>query len=206
MVLIYKTYYVKVPEKEEFDKLLVELPEHIAERAHRFKFEKDAYNLIQGRILLKKGLENLGLLDQFEKIKYQKNGKPILEKVFFNISHTENLVVCAISDEGEIGIDVEKVKTVELYDFKPWFTKAEWAVINKSTSPIEKFYWYWTRKESIIKALGINLSYLHQIELDASKDYFLEKDKKWYLKSLDFGAGYQGALCSEFSVTKADFA
>jgi 4'-phosphopantetheinyl transferase len=205
MLFIYQAKYEVIPEKEEFDKLLLELPEQLLERATRYKFKKDTYNFVLGRKLLKKGLENLGMLEHFDKITYQKNGKPILKNVFFNISHTENLVVCAISDEGEIGIDVEKVKTTELTDFKPWFSKTEWIEIYKTTSPIDRFFWYWTRKESIIKAMGVDLSYLHQIEVDASKDYFVEKGKKWHLKSLELGAEFCGALCSEFPITEPKF-
>ena len=130
-----------------------------------------------------------------------------MKDVYFNISHSENLVVCALSIKGAIGIDLEKEKPVNLENFKPWFTVKEWTDISKAPSPIRRFYWYWTRKESIIKALGVNLSYLHQIELDASQELFTDKGKKWYLYDLDLGAGFFGALCSEISdsITLRDF-
>ena len=130
-----------------------------------------------------------------------------MEDIYFNISHSENLVVCALSKTGAIGIDVEKEKPVNLEDFKPWFTVKEWTDMSKSPSPIQQFFWYWTRKESIIKALGVNLSYLNQIELDATQKLFIDKGKKWYLNDLDFGTGFFGALCSEVSdsITLRDF-
>lgn len=202
MISIYKTKYELIPEKEIINQMLFDLPETLHLRAKRYILEIDAYNFILGRLLLKKGLEKLGIAEHFNQIEYQKNGKPFLKNVFFNISHTDNLVVCAVSTKGEIGIDVEKRKTVEVSDFKSSFSIAEWTRINNSKSPLEQFYWYWTRKESIIKALGINLSYLHLIEVDASKDYFIDNGKKWYLKSLDFGTGYEGALCSEYPITE----
>ena len=200
MISIYKTKYEVIPEKEIINQMLFDLPETLHQRAKRYIFDIDAYNFVLGRLLLKEGLEKLGLAEHFNRIEYQKNGKPFLKNVFFNISHTDNLVVCALSTEGEIGIDVEKRKTVEVSDFKPSFSIAEWTEINNSESPLEPFYWYWVRKESIIKAIGEDLSYLHQIEIDPSKNHFLAKGKKWHLEDLDFGAGYKGAICSEYPI------
>ena len=199
MIKIYKADSDKVSQKNDLKNLLKDLPKIMHERAFRYRFEKDAYNFVLGRLLLKKGLEELGMGNQLEHITYQDNGKPFLKNVFFNISHSENLVVCVLSTKGEIGIDVEKEKPVNLENFKPWFTIKERTDIKNAPFPIRKFYWYWTRKESIIKALGVNLSYLHQIELDPAQDFFMDKGKKWYLKDLDFGSNFFGALCSEIN-------
>jgi len=200
MICIHQADSNQVRKDKALNNLLLDLPENMHERANRYKFEEDAYNFVLGRLLLKKGLTALGKEDQFEHIQYHESGKPFLEDVFFNISHTENLVVCALSSKGEIGIDIEKVKEVKLDDFDAWFTKKEWAKINNSPSPLQKFYWYWTRKESVLKALGVNLSYLHKIEIDATKDHFIENGKKWWLKDVDFGTGFSGALCSEHPI------
>ena len=43
-------------------------------------------------------------------IKWTKNGKPYTdENIYFSLSHTDGLTVCAVSD-GEIGIDAEKIR------------------------------------------------------------------------------------------------
>jgi len=202
MLYIYQADSERLRQKKELKNLLKELPGQMHERAFRYKFEQDAYNFVLGRLLLKKGLEELGLGNQLDHLAFQKDGKPFLEDVFFNISHSDNLVVCALSIKGAIGIDVEKEKQVTLDNFKPWFTVREWDDITNSTSPIRKFYWYWTRKESIIKALGVKLSYLNQIELDVTQDFFIENGKKWYLKDLNFGSDYFGALCSEIAINE----
>lgn len=200
MQTIYQADSKQYQAKESLEKLLEKLPLNMHEKALRYKFKEDAYDFVVGRLLLKKGLEELGMGDQLQNITYQKSEKPYLKDVFFNISHSGNLVVCALSTEGMIGIDIEKIKEVKLDDFDAWFSKKEWTEINNASSPLQKFYWYWTRKESIIKALGVTLSYLHKIEVDATKDHFIENGKKWYLKDLDFGSGYCGALCSEVEI------
>jgi 4'-phosphopantetheinyl transferase len=201
MIYIYQADSKPFRENKAFNKLCSKLPVVLHERANRYKFEEDAYNFVLGRLLLKESLKVLGKEDQFEHIQYYESGKPFLDGISFNISHTENLVACAISLDGQIGVDIEKVKQVKLADFETWFTENEWTDIYNSPSQLQKFYWYWTRKESIIKALGVNLSYLHKIEIDASKDHFIENGQKWWLRDLNFGETYCGALCSETPIT-----
>ena len=84
------------------------------------------------------------------------------------------------------------------------FTKKEWTNITTHSFPLKKFYWYWVRKESIIKALGVNLSYLNQIELESGKDFFIENGKRWFLKDLNFGNNCFFAICSEVEYEKVE--
>ncbi|MDD6800594.1 MAG: hypothetical protein PUE85_09300 [Firmicutes bacterium] len=47
-------------------------------------------------------------LSQLE-VKRSEKGKPYIEKkgVYFSLSHAKEYAVCAVSDEGEIGVDIE---------------------------------------------------------------------------------------------------
>ena len=207
LFFMLKIYYADsklVAEKKDLTLLLQGLPKSMHDKALRYRRDRDAFNFVLGKLMLKKGLEEMGLDNDLEKIQFNKNGKPFLGNVFFNITHSENLVVCAITQDGEIGIDVEKEKEIELSNFENSFTAKEWRKIKEHPFSLKKFYWYWVRKESIIKALGVNLSFLNQIELDAENDFFLfsknknkEKNQKWFLKNLDFGNEYFFAICSE---------
>lgn len=203
MIRVYYADSEQFQKQFELKELLKELPENMHDRALRYRFKQDAYNYVLGRLLLKRGLVARGLGNKFEHIVYQADGKPIIEGIHFNISHSYNLVVCALSTEGIIGIDVEKEEEVNLGDFKPWFTNIEWADIRNAQHPVKKFYWYWTRKESIIKALGVTLSSLHKIKLDGTQQTFTEKSKKWYLKDLDFSPGFFGSLCTEREINNS---
>lgn len=205
MIYLYQSDYLPVSKNASAKDLIGNLPEIMHERALRYKSEQAGYNFILGRMLLKEGLKNLGMLKEFENLQYHPGGKPFLKDVFFSISHSDTKVVCAITSEGEIGIDIEKIKQVELESFKAFFTEKEWAEINSASSPLDKFYWFWTRKESIVKALGVTLSHLHKIEVDATKDHFIENGKMWYLKDLHFGKEFYAALCSEFPTTDVRF-
>jgi 4'-phosphopantetheinyl transferase len=196
MIKIYKANSGKFRVQNRLDSLLEKLPKELNIKALQYRFIQDSYNFVVGRYLLKMGLSHFGYENHLEKITYKKSGKPEHENIFFNISHSENMVVCALSSQGKIGIDIENKKNVILENFESWFTENEWLQIINSEFPQNKFYWYWTRKESILKAMGVNLSYLMKIQLDSTRDFFLANEQKWYLKDLDFGTEYSGSLCT----------
>ena len=204
MLKIYHADSQSFREKYDLEILLEQLPENLHAKAYRYRRPQDAYNFVLGRLMLKHGLEELGMENDLEKIEFNENEKPILDGVFFNISHSADLVVCAITEEGEIGIDVELEKEIDLKDFMRTFTAKEWKHITEHSFPLKKFFWYWVRKESIIKALGMKLSYMNQIELEASKDLFIVENKTWFLRDLDFDGKYFFAICSEVNFEEVE--
>lgn len=80
----------------------------------------------------------------------------------FNLSNTTGLVACAVSMDCEIGIDVENItRTVDADAVAPSvFAPAELADFRKAglEDQRERFFSYWTLKESYIKARGMGLS------------------------------------------------
>lgn len=80
----------------------------------------------------------------------------------FNISHTRGLIALAVTQHRELGVDVENLVTrevsIEIAD--RFFASAE--VAELATVPLERrqdrFFEYWTFKESYIKARGMGLS------------------------------------------------
>ena len=85
----------------------------------------------------------------------------------FNLSNTTGLVVCAVSKDCEVGIDVENLaRTVDIDELAPSvFAPAELADFRwcGEQDRYNRFFSYWTLKESYIKARGMGLS----IPLDA---------------------------------------
>ncbi len=200
MIHVYSINSLKVRKHRDLSQLLLELPSEMHGKAHRYRFKKDAFNYVLGRLLLKNGLKNLNAADSIESITYAENGKPLLPETHFNISHSGDLVVCAIQNDYEIGIDIEVHKSINLPHFSNYFTQKEWHSINSSENPDKKFFWYWTRKESIIKALGKNLAFLHEIELDTTKEHFIYQDEKWFLSDFNIQDGSSGCICSKSSI------
>ncbi|MCQ2071242.1 MAG: 4'-phosphopantetheinyl transferase superfamily protein [archaeon] len=85
------------------------------------------------------------------------SGKPLMQdgKTHFNLSHSGDLVVCAVSD-NPIGIDVQ---TVEKFDdglLAHVLTPSELVIFDGNGSDI-LFTDIWASKESYVKAIGTGL-------------------------------------------------
>jgi 4'-phosphopantetheinyl transferase len=80
----------------------------------------------------------------------------------FNISHTRGLIALGISRHRELGVDVEhvRVREVSIEIANRFFAEAEVAELASVPSERrqDRFFEYWTFKESYIKARGMGLS------------------------------------------------
>jgi 4'-phosphopantetheinyl transferase len=97
------------------------------------------------------------------------HGKPSLTdssrgnraKIEFNLSHSEDLAVIAVSFGSILGVDVEQVR--EMPDWpqmaRRFFSDAETAAIERAPSgeASKMFLRFWTRKEALLKAIGTGL-------------------------------------------------
>ena len=97
---------------------------------------------------------------------YSKFGKPYLSdpenpEVCFNLSHSGNLLLIAVSEGEQIGIDVEKNE--DNIDFSGIaalvFSVEEQVSLSHTADPFQKFYELWTAKEAILKSTGLGFSY-----------------------------------------------
>lgn len=89
------------------------------------------------------------------------HGKPLLEGVHFNVSHSRNLVVCAVSDIP-VGCDVERIKQAPLHLEKKYFHPEEISFrdeLSPDDSPDKAFFRLWCAKESYLKMTGEGLSF-----------------------------------------------
>ncbi len=86
--------------------------------------------------------------------------------IYFNISHTKGMVVCAVS-EREIGVDVEYVREAKESLIRRICSKEEREYIwgkeeteNVGLNDIDlRFTRIWTLKESYVKAIGKGLAF-----------------------------------------------
>lgn len=102
---------------------------------------------------LKKEIPNLKILPEFD---YLPDGKPFLKKypeIFFNLSHSGNIITCVISDK-EVGVDVEHMRSFNEKISGRIFTDGE----KKIAKGEEKNYLrFWTMKEACAKLRGSGL-------------------------------------------------
>lgn len=88
-------------------------------------------------------------------------GKPYLtnvDNVDFNISHTKGMVICGITDNGKIGVDVEHNRKVHKNVPIKVYHKNEINYLSETLDVSgDRFFEIWTKKEAYTKYLGTGL-------------------------------------------------
>ncbi len=144
-----------------------------------YRFDKDKKLSCGAYLLLKKLLSEKNIENPI--FKTEEHGKAYIsnhENIHFNLSHSEKMVLCAISDM-EVGVDVEHVDPeIDLNLAKQYFFNEEYSSIMKSDNPSDEFFKYWVLKESYMKytGLGFNLD-LNSFEIIIDKEIKLKNDK-----------------------------
>lgn len=154
---------------------------------------QDRQSFLLGRLMLAECFKIYGLSsNEINNLQYTNFGKPFLSSnaVFFNISHSGNFVVCAITDKSEVGIDIQLISTITLDDFKSQLTEKEWSKILLSDNKNEAFFDYWTQKEAVIKAHGSGLS-LPLKSFDVLDNTTSINGEKYYLKEFYIAKRYK---------------
>jgi 4'-phosphopantetheinyl transferase len=139
------------------------------ERADRFVRAEDRTRFIVGRGVLRTILGRyLGLDPRQLRFCYNPFGKPALEAaaggelIRFNVSHSGDIALYAVTSGREIGIDIERIRpdfgTEEIA--QRFFSEPEIATLRglPASCRLEAFFACWTRKEAYLKARGEGLS------------------------------------------------
>jgi 4'-phosphopantetheinyl transferase len=111
--------------------------------------------------LLRHGLFREYGIAKMPELSYGKYGKPFLPdhtEVYFNLSHCRGMAACGFG-LGELGVDVERVRSVNASLVRRVLAPEEQEQISKALNQEEMFIRFWTLKESYIKATGEGLSY-----------------------------------------------
>jgi len=127
------------------------LIKHAPEGARRARW-------LAGRVLLSYALSPL------PKIVYSAQGKPAFAaglSLWFNLSHSGDHIALLLSDEGEVGCDIEVIRPRKNWPalVEKIFSVGEQAEITcvGEEQKLTSFWQIWTRKEAIIKQRGGNV-------------------------------------------------
>jgi 4'-phosphopantetheinyl transferase len=193
------------------------------DRAAKFRFDKHRNRFIAGRGLMRTALGRYlqihpGKLDFVS----SKRGKPQLSSEFagadlhFNLAHSEELGLLAITRIGALGVDIERVRRITDVDdlVVRFFSKRESALFQKLALPEKPtaFFNLWTRKEALLKATGQGIG----MALNAVEVSFLPGDPArllaiagdahvasgWSLQELAPAAGYVGATAVQAPIVR----
>jgi 4'-phosphopantetheinyl transferase len=137
----------------------------------RFHFERDRHRYLVTRALVRSVLSKLTRTSP-EALQFSagSQGKPYLadslglgRSLSFNLSHTQDLVLLAVSRDGHLGVDVEtSASPAPLEIIGQHFSPAEQRALASLPSNAEQgqhFWACWTLKESYLKATGTGLTH-----------------------------------------------
>ena len=150
----------------------------------RYKSERDRKRSVLGEYLARKGIAKAcGMNEANIRFARTEKGKPyaLNADIFFSISHSKSIVVCAI-DDNEIGVDAELVRDIELRVTKIACTESDKEYIFESDAgQVERFYDVWTAKEAYFKYLGTGIEGLKTVDYKDILPYCTQKREGDYL-------------------------
>ncbi|RKZ93766.1 MAG: hypothetical protein DRR19_00120 [Candidatus Parabeggiatoa sp. nov. 1] len=192
IALFYTHFEIPLP-PDKWQTYLSQLPENLQQKINRFRRWQDQHASLFGKLLLLKALSKAGYpTDCLNRLQYEpKYKRPFIDNTGdFNISHSGEYVVCAFSHQGRIGIDIERIRTtLKVSNFQDYMTPKQWTDITTPQISSEKFFDYWTIKESVIKVDGRGLSIpLQDIHTDGHKATL--HDAVWFLTKLEIDPNY----------------
>ena len=151
------------------------------------------------------------------RFRYCPHGKPAIYRqsvphtLHFNLSHSEDFALYAITRNQRVGIDLERVVPLaDQDDIARRFFSVREATVLAGLSIEDKartFYTYWTRKEAYAKAIGLGLS-LPFDDFDVSMDMWNQpvlvthasdcpRKSSWYLQDVSLGTCFVASLVVE---------
>lgn len=125
----------------------------------------------------------------------------------FNLSHSRDWIVCALSAGFELGVDVEYCHPDRdvLRLAKRFFSAEEFAALRLLCTEqcVDRFYDYWTLKESWLKATGLGISggldsAVFDLQDGGTITYSSAMEHATYrFNNWQLGSSYRLALCCE---------
>ena len=188
-------------------------------RADRFHFEKDRRAFVVSRGFLR---EIIGRYTNTRpeqlRFAYGPYGKPALEgRLRFNMSHSHDLALIALTEDHELGVDVEYMRadSASADIARRFFSPVEVEIFNSlaEEDQVAAFFRCWTRKEAFIKATGKGLSQPldgFDVTLGPREPAALlrvdgEDASRWTLSDVKIDEGYAAALAVEGRVSEIRF-
>jgi 4'-phosphopantetheinyl transferase len=134
-------------------------------------------------------------------------GKPFLtdQTLSFNLSHSGDWIVWAVSLQGEIGVDLEKIDPTVNWQrvAARYFSTEEQRTLASSKEPLRLFYDLWAMKEAWVKSSGEGVFAAMKAcplpLIDEQAPMTAEVGGR-YLYRVEAGSHYASALATNFKV------
>lgn len=191
---IFFAHFGSVISRKVEDEYMTMVPARFRASILRYKRWQDRQATLFGKMLLFRALHSNLSDTAMQKFQYQEvgqHGKPFIAGgPEFNISHSGNIVVLALAESGELGIDIEEIRAVNFEEYSLYLP--EITNLHKKLDAYHAnnlFFDCWTRKEAVLKACGEGLlAPLEQVILKEDTAHFL--GKSWFIEKLLIEEGY----------------
>lgn len=127
-----------------------------------------------------------------------------------SISHSGDIVVCALSTGGRIGIDIEHIRKIDTSEFRDFFPESllsaagiDSDAFSGNGTGVEDFFHAWTRLESVLKADGRGFASTFDDILFVENMAFMDGNT-WHLNTIAVADGYVCHLASAHVVSRCD--
>ncbi len=202
-----KIYLVNDIEEVDDDSLAILqrlLKSEKLEKVNKYHNKADKQRCVVGEVLIRFILSEACLINCNEvSFTYNEYGKPYIinqSGIEFNLSHSCNYAAGAI-DTMPIGIDIERIKEIDLSIAKYFFSSQEYSdlISFDQFTQLNYFYDLWTLKESYIKAKGKGLSIpLNSFTIRKVKEiiYMENNEEFYYFKQYFIEKDYTLSVCA----------
>ena len=119
MIIIYYTHISEKSHKRLIKEYLSCFSTEFQDKIRRYRRWQDAQLSLLGRVLLAKGVEQMNCTFDESELKYTSFNKPyfVNNGIHFNISHSGEVAICALTHLGDVGIDIEKIEPIKAVSY-----------------------------------------------------------------------------------------
>ncbi len=208
-------WFVKLDEELYQGSNVLLLNSEEKQRALKFKFELHRKRYITARAGLRSILGlYLNCAPAALQIQKGPQGKPFIQdsELQFNLSHSHDRALYALSVQNPLGVDLEKIRQeYNLALAERFFSPEEYQRLVQLPSEQRRalFFKIWTGKEALVKAIGEGLGFpLSSFTIpghNKGKEIRLEVQGQaslWYFESLALFQDYQAALVTQHPVSR----
>ena len=186
--------------QSQVESLQATLSQQESDRAYRYVTQALTDSFICTRGVLRR-LLSCYLEQSADTIEFAEgaHGKPCLvceankPALYFNVSHAGDYAVYAFCRDYECGIDIENMQRIsdQLAIAERFFTKGECEELQtlQDDKQTERFFYFWTRKEALLKATGKGLSQPLD-SIDVRQHKLKDNNQIWQLHTLDIKKPY----------------
>ena len=196
-IRLYAADIEQLNNTELFNRLLAEVDEERRAKVNRLIPEKGKRLSLAAGVLERLALKDAGLTEYT--IEKRENDKPYIagrDDVFFNLSHSGEMVICAIAPV-EVGCDIELIKEDRPKIAQRFFTEEEQQFSSVSK---ENFYRMWTLKETFMKVTGKGLQLpMRDYSINVAEEIKITQnvdDRQYFFKEIFDFLGYACSVCA----------